>query len=211
MRLYRQNFLTYMSQHGVNLMALVNEHFICALFQKEPWQDANNPYGEGLTLVGICRDVFKKIRPLAGKSFLEKTEESFDMADLLFVDSVFEMKLETSLLYWTLVRHPIHAALIAYGISKSLKKSTQGKVTVLKENMTTYRKLLIEAVNNSYYKSRPETFKMLKQQIPEWGSASCIQIALATSNKKFLSEAPLVNMRECIWNGHVGQDDSSNI
>ncbi|CAL1539579.1 unnamed protein product, partial [Lymnaea stagnalis] len=160
------------------------------------------------TLGTIHSEIQRQIEQIIGKHYVHKKAIEFTKAEVLFIDAVLEKKLEASILYWTLVRHPVPAALVAYGLFKNMKRKEKVDATSLKENMNTYKKLSIEAVNSSYVKNSTGTFNMLLETVEEWGNASCVQIALATNNKEFLSEQPLVDLQGRIWRAQVNKSHS---
>ncbi|CAL1539595.1 unnamed protein product, partial [Lymnaea stagnalis] len=133
--------------------------------------------------------------------FGTESKDPLEKPELLFITSILQSKLELSLVFWTNVRHPIAAALIAYGIFKAMKSSGNKEDKMLKENMVIYRKLSIEAIFKAFITDKKSTFEILSQKIPEWGNLSCTDIALVTGNKKFLSKIPTIELRSHIWSG----------
>ncbi|CAL1529156.1 unnamed protein product, partial [Lymnaea stagnalis] len=220
-RLYRQSFITHMCLNGLTLTEIVTECFIVELFSTEPWSSKIQikKKASGASKIGpdmkptaifevaeIEKHFQLELKKIIGDWFPETLKKHsktgaplYEMADLLFIDAILEKKLEPSIVYWTYIRHPISAALIAYGVFKNMKGSDNSPAIVLQESMITYQKLAIDAINNSYGKSKSSTFQLLVQKISEWGNARCIEIALATGNEQFLSETPAIDLCEHLW------------
>ncbi|CAL1539591.1 unnamed protein product, partial [Lymnaea stagnalis] len=200
--LHRQQFLTELCKNGMSLKAMLSSPgFMSRLYSKASWREyADIKEGRGLQKSHIESNLKRHIELNIGSI---DDGVPLEEPELLFITSVLESKLEVSILYWSHVRHPLAAALIAYGIFKAMRNSRSNDQKILKENMVTYRKLAIEATFKGFFSSKTRLFELLAAGIPEWGHLSCIDIALATGNKKFLSKTPTIELRNHIWSKEV--------
>ncbi|KAK0041887.1 transient receptor potential cation channel subfamily M member 5, partial [Biomphalaria pfeifferi] len=155
----------------------------------------------------VFRILIKLLGPIGYIKRLEVTDstnsvnKNKDAVQDLFIWSILRNKLELSLLMWEKLDHPLAAALFAHGAlkQKSFKSLDRREKEALKKSDTIYADLAIELINKCYNTDEEQTFDLLRQKVLTWGNHSCIQIAIATDNKRFLYQPPCQALCHRLW------------
>uniref|UniRef100_A0A2C9M931 Uncharacterized protein n=1 Tax=Biomphalaria glabrata TaxID=6526 RepID=A0A2C9M931_BIOGL len=174
--------------------------------------ERSSPERDNATVVTAFPDrVFRMLIKLLGPiGYIKRLEvadstnsvnKNKDAVQDLFIWSILRNKLDLSLLMWEKLDHPIAAALFAYGALKqmSLKSVDRREKEALRISDTIYANLAIELINKCYNTDEEQTFDLLRQKVLTWGNHSCIQIAIATDNKRFLYQPPCQALCHRLW------------
>ncbi|XP_059143249.1 transient receptor potential cation channel subfamily M member 8-like [Physella acuta] len=115
---------------------------------------------------------------------------------------------ELSKLFWMRLEDPLIAALFSYAYFKKSSKLAQDTVQrmQLKSYAIEYRSLSVTMIDELYNRNPDLTKRLLVTKFDMYGDKSCIEIALESGNRDFISQPACIDLQKSIWNlGYLWQ------
>lgn len=75
-------------------------------------------------------------------------------------------------------------------------------------NSSEFEDLAIGVLNKCYSVNEHRGQDLLIREMPNWGNATCVLIALQADNKRFISQTACQSLLNSIWMGSLSQDNS---
>ncbi|KAK7482390.1 hypothetical protein BaRGS_00026409, partial [Batillaria attramentaria] len=131
-------------------------------------------------------------------------------AQELFLWSVLMNRQDLAKLFWREGNESTAAALVANNLLKSLKRYTDDTDMLhrLQSNADEFESLAIGVLNNCYSVNEQRAQDVLVREMPHWGHATCVLIAVQADNKRFISQTACQSLLNSIWMGKMSQDNS---
>ncbi|KAK7475589.1 hypothetical protein BaRGS_00033178, partial [Batillaria attramentaria] len=130
-------------------------------------------------------------------------------AQELFLWAVLMNQQDMAKLFWRRVNEPTAAALVAYKLLKAIAARTHDTGHVLQSlhrNAQEFEDLAVDLLNKCFHVDQQKTQDLLVRKLQQWGNASCVLIALKSSNKRFISQSACQALGRSVWNGKVSPD-----
>jgi hypothetical protein len=159
-------------------------------------------------LVGDIMDPFYKDQSKVGSTLLklgpntdiETTDAEYIYRDL-FLWCVLTYRLDMAKIFLSQMKTRICSALIASKILKSLAAYApdQAAKDTLQTKASDFENYAIEFVRCSYCYNKHQACELIMRRVDLYGGVTCLQMAIAADNKKFLHEDACQALLTNIW------------
>lgn len=71
-----------------------------------------------------------------------------------------------------------------------------------------YEELAIGVLSECYDQEEDRTLIMMIRELPNWGSTTCLTMAVQAQNRKFIAQSVVQNLLTQIWMGKISDENS---
>ncbi|XP_025081227.1 transient receptor potential cation channel subfamily M member 2-like isoform X2 [Pomacea canaliculata] len=142
--------------------------------------------------------------------FMDGDSDFARPAQELFIWAVLMNRQEMAKLFWREGNESTAAALTANSLLKAMNRYTDDTDLLqrLQRNADEFEDLAIGVLNKCYSVNEHRGQDLLIREMPNWGNATCVLIALQADNKRFISQTACQSLLNSIWMGSLSQDNS---
>ncbi|XP_038076611.1 transient receptor potential cation channel subfamily M member 5-like isoform X1 [Patiria miniata] len=138
----------------------------------------------------------------------KKKEKTFeDPYKELFLWAVLQDRIRLAKLFWKLGKPSVGGALVASKLLKALSNQQEvtdaQKAANMYQHAKEFQHIAVDILNMCYEEDRRRTSDLLVRIMPEWGGATCLDIAAAAISKDFISQAAVQNLLSELWMGRL--------
>ncbi|XP_072020956.1 transient receptor potential cation channel subfamily M member-like 2 [Amphiura filiformis] len=138
-----------------------------------------------------------------------------DPAAELFLYAILNQYHDMARIFWEIGKEKMASALMASAILRHMSKRVEQRNDELMKTLAyqsgVYEELAIQIQDECYSRNKRLTSLLLIRPLPNWGNETCLSLAIAGNNQRFIANSGVQNLMREIWYFGVSDSNRNNI